>query len=111
MFFSLMMVPSTVIYLILLAVFLLPELLQARRRPVSAKSQRFKALPLSYKLIIYAVILPLLAGITACLTFLPGYESNWRHVLSLLWCVVALPVVYAACEIICVRWYKKHGCW
>lgn len=108
---SILLVPAVLIYLVLLGITLLPDLLASRRDPESPKSLRFQALPLHYKLLIFAGILPLVAGITAVLVFLPGQDSMFWQVLRLLWGVAGLPLLYVVCELACVRWYKQHGYW
>lgn len=102
---------TVVIYLGLLGISLLPDLLASRRDPENPKSQRFQALPLHYKLVIFAGILPAVAGVSSLLIFLPGQDSIGWQILRLLWSVVGIPVLYVVCELACVRWYKQHGYW
>lgn len=95
--------PGLIAYAVVLVVYLPMNRRELERDP--AKAERYRALPLPYKMVCWLGILPLFSAVPLILLLVGG-----SPVLATAAPMIGL-VAYLGLEIACVRVYRKCGLW
>jgi hypothetical protein len=95
--------PGLIAYAAVLVVYLPMNRREIERDP--AKAERYRVLPLPYKMACWMGILPLFSAVPLILLFVGG-----SAVLATAAPMIGL-VAYLGLEIACIRVYRRHGLW
>ena len=95
--------PAIVVYLVSLAVYAFMKRRELATDP--AKAQRYRVLPLHFKMACWCGVLPLIAAIPLALFFV--FDAPYLAALSPFVGLAA----FAGLEIACVPVYRRHGLW